>query len=97
VCYLCCDNIDLLYKFQDSLVRLPVQALQPSPAPASTTGSTVVKFVTASQAAATQKIVQATASNQPMTKLVVVCMANSGTTTSATQVSTVTQDDNYGF
>jgi hypothetical protein len=62
-----------------------VQALQPSPVPTSNS-STVVKFVTASQPVATQKIVQATASNQQMTKLVVVCMANSGSSTCTTQV-----------
>ncbi|PSN55976.1 Transcription initiation factor TFIID subunit 6 [Blattella germanica] len=66
---------------QESLVRLPVQALQPTPTPSSNPGSTVVKFVTASQPVVTQKVVQATASNQQMTKLVVVCMANSGSTT----------------
>ncbi|KAJ9598353.1 hypothetical protein L9F63_010969, partial [Diploptera punctata] len=70
---------------QESLVRLPVQALQSTPTPSSNPGSTVVKFVTASQPVATQKIVQATAPNQQMTKLVVVCMANSGSTTSTTQ------------
>ncbi|XP_069687413.1 transcription initiation factor TFIID subunit 6 isoform X1 [Periplaneta americana] len=73
---------------QESLVRLPVQALQASQAPVSNPSSTVVKIVTAAQSIATQKIVQAPASNQQMTKLVVVCMANSGSTTSTTQAVT---------
>ncbi|XP_023720508.1 transcription initiation factor TFIID subunit 6 isoform X2 [Cryptotermes secundus] len=73
---------------QESIVRLPVQALQASSAPASNANSAVVKFVTASQSVATQKIVQATAPNQQMTKLVVVCMANSGSTASTTQAVT---------
>ena len=68
------------------MVRLPVQALQQTPTPSSSPGSTVVKFVTASQPVATQKFVQATAASQQMTKLVVVCMANSGNTTNTTQV-----------
>jgi hypothetical protein len=57
----------------------------------------MVKFVTASQSAATQKIVQATAPNQQMTKLVVVSMTNSGSTASATQVCTPFQDNECGF
>jgi hypothetical protein len=73
-----------------------VQALQPSPVPTSNS-STVVKFVTASQPVATQKIVQATASNQQMTKLVVVCMANSGSSTCTTQVSSAIHANKYDF
>jgi hypothetical protein len=74
-----------------------MQALQASSAPASNTSSTVVKFVTASQSVATQKIVQATAPNQQMAKLVVVCMANTGSTVSATQVCTAVYDNKYSF
>nr|CAD7569481.1 unnamed protein product [Timema californicum] len=48
---------------------------------------TVVKFVTSSQPLTTQKMVSATAGGSQMTKLVVVCMANSGTTTGTTLVS----------
>nr|CAD7461102.1 unnamed protein product [Timema tahoe] len=48
---------------------------------------TVVKFVTSSQPLTTQKMVTATAGGSQMTKLVVVCMANSGTTSGTTLVS----------
>ncbi|XP_021926044.1 transcription initiation factor TFIID subunit 6 isoform X2 [Zootermopsis nevadensis] len=75
------------YVIVTSRPTTPSQALQPSPVPTSNS-STVVKFVTASQPVATQKIVQATASNQQMTKLVVVCMANSGSSTCTTQAVT---------
>nr|CAD7405324.1 unnamed protein product [Timema cristinae] len=54
---------------------------------------TVVKFVTSSQPLTTQKMVTATAGGSQMTKLVVVCMANSGTTTGTSLVSQATLRD----
>nr|CAD7449776.1 unnamed protein product [Timema bartmani] len=62
-------------------------ALSQLQSPGVSQSPTVVKFVTSSQPLTTQKMVTATAGGSQMTKLVVVCMANSGTTSGTTLVS----------